>query len=261
MATPHIWHKLHLHGAKIGRVALLTLVTCGLSFGAQAQKKSRASKGSKGQVKSITVDNLPGYDDKWFHPGMYIAPSFSRYKLEQSSTYTQARNVSANSIISPGLSVGFIADVRLADNFNLRFTPGASFVTRRVEFKPFGYSPADSILTQEIGGTQIDFPLLLKFKSDRRRNSRMYVIGGIKSSVGVGNRRKDPARNLLRASSGDFAIEYGVGMDLFYPLFKFGPELRFSHGLSNQLQPGKDVYSRSLQSLKSNTVTLYLNIE
>ncbi|WP_165370497.1 type IX secretion/gliding motility protein PorT/SprT [Hymenobacter persicinus] len=232
-----------------------------MPLAAQAQKSSRASKGNRGQVKSITVDNLPGYDDKWFHPGMFIAPNFSRYKIEQSRAYTQARNVSANSIISPGLSVGFIADARLAPNFNLRFTPGASFVTRQVEFKPFGYSPADSILTQEIGGTQIDLPLLLKFKSDRRRNTRVYVVGGVRSSVGVGNRRKDPARNLLRATASDFAIEYGVGLDLFYPLFKFAPELRFSNGLTNLLVPGKDVYSRSLQSMKSNTVTLYLNIE
>ncbi|GAA4006506.1 hypothetical protein GCM10022408_17860 [Hymenobacter fastidiosus] len=242
---------------------MVALIIIGLPLATQAQKKGRASasRGSDGRVKSITVDNLPGYSDKWFHPGMYIAPNFSRYKIEQSTAYTQARNVSANSIISPGLSVGFIADVRLADNFSLRFTPGASFITRRVEYQPFGYTPADSILTQEIGGTQIDLPLLLKFKSERRRNTGLYVIGGIKSSVGVGNRRKDPARNLLRASSGDVAIEYGVGLDLFYPLFKFGPELRFSHGLTNLLQPGTDVYSRSLQSMKSNTVTLYLNIE
>ncbi|GAA3926682.1 porin family protein [Hymenobacter algoricola] len=239
----------------------MALAALAVPLAAQAQKSGRASKGSKGQVKSITVDNLPGYDDKWFHPGMYIGPNFSRYKIEQSAAYTQARNVSANSIVSPGLSVGFIADVRLASNFNLRFLPGASFITRQVEFKPFGYSPADSILTQEVGGTQIDLPLLLKFKSDRRRNSRVYVVGGIRSSVGVGNRRKDPARNLLRASASDVAIEYGVGMDLFYPLFKFAPELRFSHGLTNMLEPGNDVYSRSLQSMKSNTVTLYLNIE
>jgi hypothetical protein len=263
MATPHVRYKLYLHGAEISRLLLLALVVLGLPLAAQAQKKSRtaSSRSNKGNVKSITVDNLPGYDDKWFHPGMFIAPNFSRYKIEQSAAYTQARSISANSIVSPGLSVGFIADVKLASNFSLRFTPGASFVTRQVEFKPIGYVYPDSIFTQEIGGTQIDLPLLLKFKSERRRNTRVYVIGGIKSSVGVGNRRKDPARNLLQASASDVSIEYGVGLDLFYPLFKFGPELRFSNGLTNLLVPGKDVYSRSLQSMKSNTVTLYLNIE
>ncbi|UOQ51365.1 type IX secretion/gliding motility protein PorT/SprT [Hymenobacter cellulosivorans] len=267
MATPHFWHQLHLHGAKVAALTALTLVA-GLaphtSF-AQKKSKSSSSKGSRGQVKSITVNNLPGYDDKWFHPGFYIAPNFSRYKIEQSAAYVQAiKNgtaVSANSLVSPGLSVGFIGDVRLADYFNLRFAPGVSFLTRRIEFKPYGYQPADSVFTQEIGGTQIDLPLLLKFKSERRRNARVYVVGGIKPSVNVGNRRKDPLRNQLQAASGDLAIEYGVGLDLFYPLFKFAPELRFSHGLTNLRVPGNDVYSRSLQSMKSNTVTLYLNFE
>ncbi|MCB2376744.1 PorT family protein [Hymenobacter sp. BT635] len=234
---------------------------------AQAQKKSqtKASRGGRGQVKSITVNNLPGYDDKWFHPGFYIAPNFSRYKIEQSSAYVQAIQngtaVSANSLLSPGLSVGFIGDVRLADYFSLRFAPGVSFLTRRVEFKPFGYQPADSIFTQEVGGTQIDLPLLVKFHSERRRNTRVYVVGGIKPSINVGNRRKDPLRNQLQAASGDLALEYGIGLDLFYPLFKFAPELRFSHGLNNLLIPDKSVYSTSLQSMKSNSVTLYLNFE
>ncbi|TGE28870.1 type IX secretion/gliding motility protein PorT/SprT [Hymenobacter metallicola] len=267
MATPHFRYKLDLHGAKVASLAVASLLLGLAPSTATAQKKSQtsASRGGRGQVKSITVNNLPGYDDKWFHPGFYIAPNFSRYKLEQSPAYIQAiqngRGVSANALVSPGLSVGFIGDVRLADYFNLRFTPGVSFMTRRIEFKPYGYQPADSIFTQEVGGTQIDLPLLVKFHSERRRNTRVYMIGGVRSSVNVGNRRKDPLRNRLQASSNDFAIEYGVGLDLFYPLFKFGPELRFSHGLNNLLQPNKDVYSTSLQSLKSNTVTLYLNFE
>ncbi|MCC2545078.1 PorT family protein [Hymenobacter sp. BT175] len=231
----------------------------------QAQKKDRASRGNKGQVKSITVNNLTGYDDKWFHPGFYIAPNFSRYKIEQSKSYTNNigtnRGVAANSIISPGLSVGFVADVRLADYFNLRFAPGVSFITRQVEFLPAGYSPADSIKTQEVGSTQIDFPLLLKYKSERRRNTRVYLVGGVKPSVNVGNRRRDPERNQLRAADSDIAIEYGVGLDLFYPLFKFAPELRFSHGMKNLLIPNRDIYSSSLQSMKSNTVTLYFTFE
>lgn len=267
MATPHFRYKLHLHSSKVVALAtavVLTGLVPGTAFG-QKKSQTSASRGSRGQVKSITVNNLPGYDDKWFHPGFYIAPNFSRYKLEQSPAYIQAiqngKGVSANALISPGLSVGFIGDVRLADYFTLRFTPGVSFITRRVEFKPYGYEPADSIFTQEVGGTQIDLPLLLKFHSERRRNTRVYVVGGVRSSVNVGNRRKDPLRNQLEANGNDFAIEYGVGLDLFYPLFKFAPELRFSNGLNNLLQSNKDVYSRSLQSMKSNTVTLYLNFE
>ncbi|RSK44557.1 type IX secretion/gliding motility protein PorT/SprT [Hymenobacter perfusus] len=280
MATPHVRHQLHLHRSKIMRLALAAAALVILPLGAQAQKKSLsgASKGKNGRVKSVTVNNLPGYDDRWLHLGMYVAPNFSRYKIEQSAeAYPRVVNgqnvpgtgVSANSVVSPGGSVGFLADLRIGNYGALNFAPGVSFLTRRIEFKPYGYSqnlqqyPNDpeEIADQEIGTTQVDFPLLFKLKSERRRNSRVYIIGGVKPSFTIGGRKKDGEITLLEAGRSDFAIEYGVGMDLFYPFFKFSPELRFSHGLTNLYVPGNtDVYSRSLQGMKSNTVTLYLNI-
>ena len=252
------------------RLALVAAALVVLPLGVQAQKKSLsgASKGKNGRVKSVTVNNLPGYDDRWLHLGMYVAPNFSRYKIEHASGYP-SQGVSANSVVSPGGSVGFLADLRIGEYGALNFAPGVSFLTRRIEFKSYGYSqnlqqyPNDpeEIADQEIGTTQIDFPLLFKLKSERRRNSRVYIIGGVKPSFTIGGRKKDGELTLLEAGRSDFAIEYGVGMDLFYPFFKFSPELRFSHGLTNLYVPGNtDVYSRSLQSMKSNTVTLYLNI-
>ena len=104
MATPHLWHQLHLYRTQLSRLTLLGLLALAVPLSAQAQKKSRASasRGKGGQVKSITVDNLPGYDVKWFHPGFYIAPHFSRYKIEQSSAYIanlgSGRGVTANAI-------------------------------------------------------------------------------------------------------------------------------------------------------------------
>lgn len=274
MATPHFRYQLHLHGAKIIRLACVGLLAAVLPWQAQAQQKSRTSisRGKHGKVKSITTNNLPGYDDKWFHPGFYISPNFSGYKIQQSQSYvnaiqatqgqgTRAGSVAANSLSSPGFSVGFVGDVRIVDFLSLRFAPGVSFLTRQVEFRAVGYQPADSIKTQQIGSTQIDLPLLFKFKSQRRRNTRMYLIGGIKPSINAGTRRQDPESSLLQVQKSDLSIEYGVGLDLFYPLFKFAPELRFSNGLRNLLVPNTDVYSRSLQRMTSNTVTLYLNFE
>ncbi|WP_019947299.1 type IX secretion/gliding motility protein PorT/SprT [Hymenobacter aerophilus] len=252
------------------RYALLAAAVLALPLSTVAQKtsRSRAKIGRGGQVKSITSDNLVGYDDRALHLGLYVAPNFSRYLVEQSDLYPN-QQVSANSIISPGFSVGFLGDLRLGNYAALTFAPGVSFLTRRIEFKDQGYvrntaqypDDPEKIEDQEIGSTQVDFPLLFKLKSQRRRNTRMYLIAGVKPSLNIGGRRKDPDVNLLEAADSDFAIEYGVGLDLFYPFFKFSPELRFSNGLKNLYVPStNDVYSRSLQRMTSNTVTLYLNI-
>jgi hypothetical protein len=234
---------------------------------AQAQRKAsaRISRNSKGIVKSVTVNNLPAYDDRWFHPGMYVSVSASRLLIEQSPYYIGKKWVTANSVLStPSLGVGFIGDVRLggpASPFILRFAPGVNFQYRSVEFRPTGYPAPDSIVTQNIDATVIQFPLLLKYQSDRRRNTRMYMIAGLSPVWTPSIRRNDPLRNVLRAEGGDLTLEYGVGLELFYPLFKLAPELRFSHGLKNLLVPHNDVFSRSLQYMSTNAVTLYINIQ
>ncbi len=275
MATPHFRHQFGLHGpqiaaasgglARLARHGLLLVVLASLPLAAQAQRKrdDGVNRSRKGAIKSISVDNLPAYNQRFFRPGFYIAPHLARFVVEQSETYIQRQDIAANAVYSPGLTVGFIGDIRLGDPatpFHLRFAPGVSFLTRRVEFKGLG-AAADTVYTQEVGTTQLDFPLLLKYQSDRRRNTRVYLIGGIKASRTVSTRLNDELRNRVRVAPQDLSLEYGFGLDLFYPLFKFGPELRFSHGLRNLLQPRADGYSQRLQSLKSNTVTLYLNIE
>lgn len=247
------------------RLAVIGLVVL-LPLAASAQRKanSRANRGKNGTLKSITVDNLPAYDERWFHPGMYVSFTASRFVIEQSQTYINNRNVIANSIYSPSLGVGFIGDARLGNSgspFILRFAPGVSFLTRKVEFLPNGYPSPDSIVTQEVTSTVLQFPLLLKYQSDRRHNSRMYMIAGLSPSLTASNRRSDPMKNQLQALDSDLTLEYGVGLDLFYPLFKLAPELRFSHGLRNLLVAHNDVFTRSLQRLSTNSVTLYINIQ
>ena len=267
MATLNIRHQLHLHRAQIRRAALLGLLALLLPAAtawAQRGPVGRAKRSKGGTLKSITVNNLPGYDERWFHPGMYVAITGSRFVIEQSAAYVASQQVTANSLYSPSLGVGFIGDVRLGgprSPFILRFAPGVNFLTRKVQFTPRGYVPADSIVTQEVTATVVQFPLLLKYQSDRRRNSRLYMIAGLNPTVTASNRLNDPLRNQLRALNRDLTLEYGVGLELFYPLFKLAPELRFSHGLRNLLMPRNDIFSRSLQSISTNSVTLYINIQ
>ena len=274
MATPYVRHQLHLHGPQVGRsrswgvLLLLGLVLAAGPALAQRKRSDAIDRTKKGHIKGITVENLSNYNQRFFRPGIYIAPTYSRFFLEQSDAYIQAiakgQGIAANSIISPGLALGFIGDIRLGNPttpFHLRFAPGLRFETRRVEFIGRGSTMPDTIRTQEVATTQLELPLLLKYQSNRRRNTRVYMIAGIKPSFAVTQRENTPSINQIRVTRSDLLLEYGFGLDLFYPYFKFGPELRFSHGLRNILDPRNNTYSNALQSLKTNSVTLYLNIE
>lgn len=282
MATPYVRHQLDLHRPQVTPAAprgatrhagflfalLLGLLAAAPAARAQHKPGGDLKRDRKGRITGVTVKNKSDYDLAFFHPGLYVGLNYSRFFVEQSNAYVAAlqagRGFSANSIISPGLGGGLIGDIRLGPpetHFHLRFAPGIFLLSRRVEFRPYGYPAPDSVKTQEVGTTQVDLPLLLKYQSNRRRNLRFYMLGGLKSSIKVQTRSNTPETNLLGVNNNDLLLEYGVGLDLFYPLFKFAPELRFSHGLRNILAPRNDPFSRSLQSLRTNTVTLYLNIE
>ncbi|MGV3502489.1 MAG: porin family protein [Adhaeribacter sp.] len=209
--------------------------------------------------KKVIKKNLPAHDLKPMHYGFYLAGNISRHTLEHSQEFVQRNTFSAiNPKFGPGFTIGFVLNKRLTDFVDARLLPGVGFYSRPIAFVN---GAGDSTGVQEMGSTAIEFPLLFKFKSLRRGNVRMYFIGGAKASVDVGNKKKANESTGLVVNSEDFQIEYGVGLDMFYPFFKFAPELRFSHGLTDRFAPGTNPYSRNVQSLRSHTITLYLNFE
>jgi hypothetical protein len=202
--------------------------------------------------------NLPNYDDKQFHYGFTIGLNSARYRLVHSSVFLGTDTlISAVSRRSPGFSLGFIVSYRLGEFFDLRLLPTVAFYERKVEYEFKGRGLVDQISEN----TFIEFPLMLKYKSQRRKNFRMYLVSGIKPSIEAGSKKKDKKPTELRTKNFDFAIDYGFGLDIYYPLFKFSPELRISHGLINMLVDDPNQYAMPINSLMTHTVTLYLHFE
>src|SRR5690606_27343926 len=103
---------------------------------------------------------------------------------------------------------------------------------------------------------------LLKYKSMRRSNTRLYLVAGIKPGIDMGSGKSDEeADKGLAIEKFDLAVEYGVGLDMFYPFFKFAPELRFSHGLLNQHKPTNSEFSRLIQKQTNHNVSLIFFFE
>lgn len=246
MAFLNFWHQFYLYRYKVTLFFLFQVFFLFFSFAAMAQKKR------------YIRENLPAHDDKSMHYGFYLAGNASRFNLVHSNYYVERLrdSMAVNPKFFPGFSIGFILNKRLTDFIDLRFLPGVSFYSRGVEYK----TPTTTVL-QEMGSTSVEFPLLFKFKSLRRGNVRMYFVGGAKAGIDIGNKKKASASTELEVNTQDFAIEYGVGLDMFYPFFKFAPELRFSNGITNRYAPGVNPYSRSVQGVRSHTITLYLNFE
>jgi len=241
MHPTHIWHLLHLYGYKIGKGLLISVFIPLSCMGQEAFQY-----------------NLPFSDAKWLHYGFSIGLHTSSFQLKYSDKFVTNEMDSVHSIMPAnafGFSLGFITDFRLEDQFNVRILPKVSFYEFPVDFN---YTDGN-IDKQLIEATFVEMPILLKYKSERHKNFRVYFVGGIAPGLEVsGKKRKEQSDNRLLTQDFNLNVEMGFGIDMYYPLFKFSPEIRFSKGLLNLLKEDEYGFSDGIESLKMNVVTLYL---
>lgn len=238
MRTAHIWNQHHLFGKKI---SILVLMFLAISQFASAQR----------------VVNLPNYEDKTTRWGFQLAghgfmmnPKYSSQLISGGETRT------VTSGWTQGFSAHFVLQKALEDElWAFRVTPGIALYERALE--KVVYDASGAIIEVDnpapIQSATIEVPLLLKYRSLRRRNFRMYMIGGVVPSLISGLKESAFVKNY------NFEVTYGFGFDFYWQFFKFAPEIRFSHGLVNVYQPSLEL--PELQRLTTHRVSLYLNFE
>jgi hypothetical protein len=200
--------------------------------------------------------NLPDYDDKQLHYGFLLGVNLNRYQIYNTPQYASNEYL-LNPKFTPGFSLGLVATYQFSEYFGLRFSPQASFNERVLEFTNL---QTGEVAERRIESTIVDFPLLIKLKAQRRGNTRAYLLAGIKPSIALGVRKVEEA-NLVRAENFDVALEYGIGLDRFFQMFKFAPEIRISHGLRNIFIPDDNPFSNQINRLYNHSISIYFFFE
>lgn len=150
--------------------------------------------------------------------------------------------------LSPGFCVTGLFNLRLNDYFSVRVTPGMYFGNRIVRFKD---TTNGDEAKQDIKSAYLVLPVDLKFSSQRMRNIRPYLVGGIMPAFDVLKKRSD----YLRMKSSDFMVSVGFGCDIYLPYFKLIPELKFCFGLTDVLKHDRpDLVDDPLRLGVSNSV-------
>lgn len=224
------------------------------------------------------VPNLKLYDFERLHFGFILAANEMDFMVKAKENLYQtywenipndgdlkgsyaARIYGIRGNPSIGFSVGIVGDLRLGEYFNLRFIPTLAFGRREMHYDVKLYDEEnrpilnDSIftVTKQINSTFVEFPFLLKYKSKRDHNMRAYVLGGVKFSFDLASQaNKEEESNydpkLFRTDT------YGViggGVDIYMNWFKFGVEFTMSYGLRDMLLREGNLYTDSIESLRS----------
>ncbi len=244
MRTFNIWNQFNLCGKKISLI--LPLLVLAISQTTFAQR-----------TKEI---HLPFYDERKLHFGFQLGGMMSKINLGYSTYYVSDGDTtqSITPLGSGGFTLGFILSTRLKDDlWSLRFTPTVAFYQRAVEF---GYRN-DRFETKSYENTFIELPVLLKYKSVRRGNTRMYMVGGLVPSFKVAGDKQKLDENQILTIDQNLEITYGLGFDLYFEFFKFAPELRFSHGIPNVFTTPNNPFTRGIDAVTTHRVSLFLNFE
>ncbi len=253
MAIVHIWSKYNLRWVKalIFSFAILLLS----NSIAQSQKSINNKKGA-------TTFNLTQYEQKWIHYGMQLGFFSSSMRVKYSDLYANTPTeedglIGVYSSRSPGFTIGFVLNVGLPSIlWDFRFQPNISLYERSMEYTYVNQQT--EIKKSEV--TMLEFPLLLKYKSLRRNNHLLYMIGGISPSFRVGGKIDDPLNNLAYGDS-NVEVVYGFGFHMYMQIFNFAPEIRFSHGLANIFKKNNNEFSDQLRAVYTHKVSIILNFE
>jgi Outer membrane protein beta-barrel domain len=210
------------------------------------------------------VKNLPKYDQQKVHFGFVLGMNSSTFRTEMvpdfhisDSIYTITPSASA------GLNLGIISNFRIGKHFDLRFIPSLSFSQRNLEYF-FLYAPGNGATTlKKVESTYLEFPLLIKFKSTRINNYRIYVLAGGKYAIDMVSQAKVVAvdKELIKLQRYDYGYEIGIGFDFYMSYFKFSPEIKMYHGIPNLLVQDGTRFSNPLEALYAKSFIVSLTFE
>lgn len=244
MQNADTWYKLNLHWKKITVAAILLWLFASEST---AQNKIR--------------ENLIDYDEQWIHYGFLMSGHSSRYRIKFSENFRSPLQDTVHNIVPGnlgGFKLGFVVNMRVFQYLDFRILPTVGFYENDLT-----YFFTDGTSLRELkDATMMELPLLLKFKSARRGNVAMYLVGGINPSLEAAG-KGDEVQNVQRLELRNFnlAFDFGAGFDLYFPLFKFSPEVRYSYGLRNMLSDKENNFSVNLDEVVYHNIALFITFE
>jgi hypothetical protein len=243
MQIPHLRNKFNLHWRQVVILCLMVMVVP-----ISAQNNPSA--------------HLPDYDDHFIHYGFLLGVHSAKYRIQYADIYGTPEYDTLHSVVPGnmgGFKLGFVVNFHLLQHLDFRILPTVGFYENDLTYRYTNRTEQRYVKDATI----VELPLLLKYKSQRRGNYALYLIGGIKPSFeAVGRGQREDSSDKLDLIRNQINIEIGVGFDIYNPLFKFSPEIRYSYGVRNMLSGRSDSpFNAPLKKLTTHNITFYVTFE
>lgn len=213
--------------------------------------------------------NYRNFDKKWIHFGFMLGMNTANFKATQvTNAYSSYGLKSLETVRQPGGQVGIVTTLKLGHPVvRLRFIPTLSFQERLLKYyfqNPDPTSNNDLYQEERVNSTNLDFPLMLQFRTLRINNFAAYcLVGGqysfdLQSQEGASQNLLDP---FIKIRSNDFQGQIGAGLEWFAPFFKFGLEVKFSQSFKSSFIQDHTPVSNPIDKLVNKVLWISLIFE
>ena len=263
------YHK-NLSGLKRKKIILLSLLALTFIFANSTFAQKRK------------VLNLQHYDEEPYHFGFILGLNQMLFSVKPVDNLpfikwepNQSPDIFADSLYvysvtgspTPGFTIGILGNLRLGKYFDMRFIPALSFGERKLNYSILAYengTPQLINVEKQISSTYVDFPLEFRYKSKRLNNMLAYALGGVNYSIDLASQKKAEENSntiTVKLYKHDVSLLIGAGVDFYTSYFKFGIQARMSYGMNNLIQYEGNLYTNSIQSLRSKVFMLSFTFE
>lgn len=247
MSSTNSGYRQYLHGLQAGLILLLFFLT---------------SSGLHAQYVGGGNYNFRDFSSKPYYFGITLGINSSRYTPYRSENFIFSDSIRiVESLNGPGFNLGIITNLKIGQYFDFRFLPTLSFAERNLQ-----YTAGSRVATERqrtVESVFVELPFHFRYKSAPYRDKRLFLIAGIKYNFDVASEsRARQADQLVKISPHDFQVEYGAGIQFFFPYFIFSPEFKISHGIGNTLIFNPNLAeSTVLEKVLSRAFTLSFHFE
>lgn len=201
--------------------------------------------------------NYRRYDQRLIHFGFMLGVNNAGFNAQTKLNIYE--NYGVKSLVAksePGGQIGIVSTMKLfTPVIRLRFIPTLSFQERVLQYVIDNSDPTskkDLLNEERISSTNLDFPIMLQFRTLRYNNFTSYLLCGWQSTIDLQS-QEDKSQNFtdpfVKIKKNDMQGQIGGGIEFFAPYFKFGIELKYSHSFQNSFIQDLTPVSKPLDAL------------
>ncbi len=200
------------------------------------------------------------YAAKPYHFGIHLGASISDFKIKQNEAFALSDSIlGINSKFGLGFEIGAVISYHINKYVEFRTVPSFCFADKNISYDFSDLSNKKKSISQ----IYFDFPIEMKFKSEPLRNIKFYVIAGLKYGYDIGgNFKARKELDMPKQLAHDFGVDYGVGIEIHFPLFILSPEFKVYNSVLNIHQQDNTYYhSRFIKGLYNRGFAFSVNFE